>query len=189
MVRLLVIPHLLFLAYVLFGCASAPKKEPLARAVAPAPLAVGDAAQREEPAFEVGPLYFDFDDDTLRPEALAALRDVAARMREDRGLEVSIEGHADDRGDPGYNLALGDRRGQAARRYLVRLGTEPARIRVVSFGEERPAVEGGDEAARAKNRRDELTFLSRVDREPALALADLSRVEPALLDVKVTWSE
>ena len=69
---------------------------------------------------------------------------------------MSLQGHADERGGREYNLALGQKRAEAVARALELLGVNPAQIEAVSFGEERPAVEGRDEAAWAKNRRVEL---------------------------------
>jgi peptidoglycan-associated lipoprotein len=71
---------------------------------------------------------------------------------------VTIEGHADDRGTVEYNVALGERRAVAIRDHLVRLGVAPARLGVISFGEERPALAGRDDDARSKNRRGELVL-------------------------------
>ena len=71
---------------------------------------------------------------------------------------VQIEGHTDERGSVEYNLALGQRRAQSAKTYLVQLGTDASRLPTISYGEERPAVEGNDESAWSKNRRDEFVL-------------------------------
>jgi len=74
------------------------------------------------------------------------------------GTEITVEGHADERGTPEYNLALGERRAMALRKQLVLLGATAGQIRTVSYGEERPAVEGSDESAYAMNRRVEIVY-------------------------------
>lgn len=106
-----------------------------------------------------GPIYFDFDRSDLRPEAREELRRKAEVLRSFPEVRVRIEGHADERGTVEYNLALGERRADAARRFLIDLGIDPDRITTVSYGEERPAVEGQNEAAWSRNRRDEFVPL------------------------------
>jgi peptidoglycan-associated lipoprotein len=101
------------------------------------------------------PIYFDFDVTELRPEARDTLERIAAWMNANPGATLTITGHADERGTPEYNQALGDERAKGARRYLTRLGVEARRIQTVSYGEERPAVTGWDESSYEKNRRDE----------------------------------
>ena len=106
-----------------------------------------------------GPLHFESDTDTLTAPSKEVLREVAQQMFAHPRTRVIVTGHADERGDTGYNLALGERRGHAARAYLSKLGVPPGRVRVVSLGEEQPLGDGHDEAAWADNRRDEFTFL------------------------------
>ena len=106
-----------------------------------------------------GPLHFESDTDTLTEPSKAVLREVARQMFDHPRTRVIVTGHADERSDTGYNLALGERRGAAARAYLSKLGVPPGRVRVVSLGEEQPLVLGHDESAWAANRRDEFTFL------------------------------
>ncbi len=106
-----------------------------------------------------GPLQFETDTDSLTPESLQVLREVAQQMFAHPRTRVVVTGHADERGDTAYNLALGERRGLAAREYLAKLGVPSGRVRVLSLGEERPAIAGHDESAWASNRRDEFTFV------------------------------
>ena len=96
---------------------------------------------------------FDFDSAELTVSARSTLNRQAAFLSLNPDLMIAIEGHADERGTREYNLALGDRRATAVRDYLVAKGINSARVRTVSFGKERPAVAGSDEAAWAKNRR------------------------------------
>ena len=96
---------------------------------------------------------FDFDSAELTVSARSTLNRQAAFLSLNPDLMIVIEGHADERGTREYNLALGDRRATAVRDYLVAKGINSARVRTVSYGNERPAVAGSDEAAWAKNRR------------------------------------
>ncbi len=98
-------------------------------------------------------IYFDFDKYDLRDDALRTLQANAAWLRENTSFRLLIEGHCDERGTNEYNMALGDRRANAARSYLVDAGIAPGRIRTISYGEERPVDPGHSEAAWAKNRR------------------------------------
>jgi len=96
---------------------------------------------------------FGFDSAELSVSARSTLNRQAAFLSLNPDLMIVIEGHADERGTREYNLALGDRRATAVRDYLVAKGINSARVRTVSYGKERPAVAGSDEAAWAKNRR------------------------------------
>lgn len=100
-------------------------------------------------------IYFDFDDATLRPDAKEGLQHNAQMLRDSPDLMVEIQGHCDERGTEEYNLALGQRRAESAKRYLIDLGIRPSRLHTKSFGESSPAVMGHSESAWAKNRRDE----------------------------------
>jgi len=96
---------------------------------------------------------FGFDSAELTVSARSTLNRQAAFLSLNQDLMIVIEGHADERGTREYNLALGDRRATAVRDYLVAKGINSARVRTVSYGKERPAVAGSDDAAWAKNRR------------------------------------
>lgn len=101
-------------------------------------------------------VYFDFDSFVLRDEYRPLVEGHAKSLITLSERRVSLQGHADERGGREYNLALGQKRAEAVARALELLGVNPAQIEAVSFGEERPAVPGHDEAAWAKNRRVEL---------------------------------
>jgi peptidoglycan-associated lipoprotein len=100
-------------------------------------------------------VYFETDKSDLTPAALALLDRKVAILRGHPRLEVQVEGHCDERGPDEYNLALGNRRAASVLRYLVEHGVGAARITIISYGEERPAVPGATEEAWAKNRRAE----------------------------------
>lgn len=105
-------------------------------------------------------IFFDFDRSDLREDARSTLQRKAEALREFPEVDVRIEGHADERGTIEYNLALGERRADSARRYLIDLGIDPDRLTTVSYGEERPMTPGSNEAAWADNRRDEFIAAS-----------------------------
>jgi peptidoglycan-associated lipoprotein len=101
------------------------------------------------------PIYFDYDSDALGESARSTLDQKLSILQSNSGVRLRIAGHADERGSDEYNLALGQRRAAAAKRYLTQRGIPEAQIEIVSFGEERPAASGSDESAMAQNRRDE----------------------------------
>jgi peptidoglycan-associated lipoprotein len=103
-------------------------------------------------------VYFDYDAFTIRSDAKSALRDNAQAIgdHEEWGV-ITIEGHCDERGSEEYNLALGERRANGVKRYLVDLGVPLSRLRTVSFGEVKPSVMGHDESAWRHNRRSDFT--------------------------------
>ena len=100
-------------------------------------------------------INFDYDQAIVRPPDQATLDRKAAILVANPNVKIRISGHADERGSDEYNLALGNRRAAAAKRYLENKGVDGSRIEVVSYGEERPLNPGHDEAAYAQNRRDE----------------------------------
>jgi peptidoglycan-associated lipoprotein len=100
-------------------------------------------------------VYFDFDSSELRSDSASTLANQADCLRSSRGT-LRLEGHCDERGTTDYNIALGERRAHSVQRYLVGQGVSPGRISTVSYGEERPAVRGGDEVAWSQNRRVEI---------------------------------
>ncbi len=103
-------------------------------------------------------IYFDFDSFVVKDEFRGTIDAYAKALSADRKKHLSLEGHTDERGGREYNLALGQKRAEAVQKSLVLLGASDAQIEAVSFGKERPAVQGSDEAAMAKNRRVELIY-------------------------------
>ena len=103
-------------------------------------------------------VYFDFDKSSIRNESAGVLRNNAGAIKGNADWgQVTIEGNTDERGSEEYNLALGERRAVAVRRYLVDLGVPSSRLRTVSFGEAKPAVPGHDESAWRYNRRSDFS--------------------------------
>lgn len=111
-----------------------------------------------ETAFET--IYFDFDKSDLSQDARDVLsKNAEILLKSKTTVKVQIAGNCDERGSAEYNLALGERRAKSAQQYLITLGVAPDRLSIISYGKEKPAVEGHDEAAWAKNRRDEFTIM------------------------------
>ncbi len=103
-------------------------------------------------------LYFDYDSYEIKPEAQALIDAHARFLKANPQRRVALEGHTDERGGREYNLALGQRRAEAVRRALALLGVADNQMEAVSFGKEKPAVVGADEAAWAQNRRVEIAY-------------------------------
>ena len=105
-------------------------------------------------------IYFDFDSSGLSDAARSTLAGNAATLMKETSEKILIEGNCDERGSAEYNLALGERRAKAAQQYLVTMGVKPDRLSIISYGKEKPAVQGNDETAWAKNRRDEFVVVT-----------------------------
>ena len=104
-------------------------------------------------AADFKPAFFDYDSYALRDDSRGALDGDAKLLRDNASVQITIEGHCDERGTVEYNQALGEKRAQAARDYMTGAGIDASRIQIVSYGKERPFDAGRDEAAWAKNRR------------------------------------
>lgn len=154
-----------------FGCAKKPTPSPEpAQPEAAAPMATGpqgieETPVTETPVIETAPsreetqgllrVYFDFDQYVLTAETKGTLQANAGYLKNHPGVQVLIEGHADERGSDEYNLALGERRALAVKNYLVSLGVNGGSLSIISYGEERPLDPRQSEEAWAKNRRAE----------------------------------
>lgn len=106
-------------------------------------------------------IYFDFDSAGLSESARSTLTKNAAALAKETTAKIRIEGNCDERGSAEYNLALGERRAKAAQQYLSTMGVNPDRLSIISYGKEKPAVQGNDETAWVKNRRDEFTVITK----------------------------
>ncbi len=133
------------------GCAStAPVEEEVVVSVTVEEQAGQDEAFVQNAKDRV---FFGFDKSNLTPDAVAVLKTQAEWLKANPEKKVVVEGHTDDRGTRDYNLALGERRAVAVKNYLISRGVDADRIRVISYGKERPAVVGANEAAWSQNRR------------------------------------
>ena len=103
-------------------------------------------------------VYFDYDSSEIRAESRPVIEANARTLTGNRRSVTQLEGHTDERGSREYNIALGERRANSVRQYMTALGVSPQQIRVVSYGEERPAAAGQDEQSYALNRRVEIVY-------------------------------
>jgi peptidoglycan-associated lipoprotein len=160
--RALVLMMALMLAAFVLGCGGgsstdAPATDPEPETEPPPPM----EEPTEEPPVEsetmgdpvLNDVFFAFDKHNLTAEAKGTLEANAGELRDHSDVAIVIEGHCDERGTKSYNLALGEKRANAARDYLIALGISGSRITVISYGKERPFDPGHTEAAWAKNRR------------------------------------
>ncbi|MFW6297203.1 MAG: peptidoglycan-associated lipoprotein Pal [Desulfosalsimonas sp.] len=115
-------------------------------------------AEVEKDEFLSEKVYFEFDDSSLDAEAREVLQRKVKWLRESPDACVIIEGHCDERGTDEYNLALGSRRAESVKDFLVKAGIDSSQLTTISYGEERPAEKGNDEESWAKNRRAEFRF-------------------------------
>ena len=112
------------------------------------------AGSQEDLIVNVGDrVFFGYDSSDLDSDALELLQDQVAWLKQNSNVSVTIEGHCDERGTREYNLALGEKRAQAVKNYLIGLGINPDRVSTISYGKERPAVVGSNDGAWAQNRR------------------------------------
>lgn len=105
--------------------------------------------------------YFEYDQYTISEDQKENLKSAANYLKQNQNMKVQVEGHTDERGTNEYNQALGDRRSNSVRKYLIDSGVESSRVSTVSYGEERPAASGGHEGAWKKNRRSEFVVVSK----------------------------
>ena len=123
-------------------------------------IQIEETLKEEMAKFENEDIHFDFDKYYIRPDAEEILKKKAQWLKEHPEVHLLIEGHCDERGTEEYNLALGERRANSAKEFLVSLGIDPKRISIISYGEERPVDPRSCEEAWAKNRRDHFVIIS-----------------------------
>jgi peptidoglycan-associated lipoprotein len=131
--------------------AAAQRKEDVKELALKRDAAAAATAEKEQTAFE--DIYFAFDKSTIESEAREILKRLASLLDSNKNYSLVIEGHCDERGTVEYNLALGQRRADAAMKYLVDLGLDKESIKTITYGKERPLDPGHDEEGWAKNRR------------------------------------
>jgi len=141
--------------------AEAPTNAPVVAPATEAPkMAESQAVKASAVAAALETVYFDFDKSDLRQDARDVLyKNAELLLKVQPDAKVKIEGNCDERGSAEYNLALGERRAKSAMQYLVTLGVKADRVSIISYGEEKPAVDGTDDAALAKNRRADFVII------------------------------
>ena len=112
-----------------------------------------DSMEKHPEKFETQTVYFEFDKWSVRASEIEKIKTVAAHLKANASHKLDVEGHCDERGSAEYNLGLGDRRSTSARDFLVQLGVPADRLRVVSYGKERPQCTESNESCWQKNRR------------------------------------
>lgn len=136
------------------GNASAPSSQPAQVSSAPSTPSGPPAGSNEDLVVNVGDrVFFDFDKSEIRSDAADTLNKQAAWLKKYPNNVIVVEGHCDERGTREYNLALGERRANAVREYLISVGVSANRIETISYGKERPEVVGSNESAWGQNRR------------------------------------
>lgn len=137
---------------------------PVTLAVLPQPVTVQQAPKASssvELQSALEKIYFNFDSADLSESARNTLAKNAAVLAQETIGKIRIEGNCDERGSAEYNLALGERRAKAAQQYLAAMGVKSDRLSIISYGKEKPAVQGNDESAWTKNRRDEFVVVTK----------------------------
>jgi peptidoglycan-associated lipoprotein len=134
------------------------REEEEARRAREAEEAVKPIEPSDEDKADLGAVFFDYDKYNLTGKAIATLSENAEILLKHPDLDITIEGHCDERGTDDYNLALGEKRALAARDFVVNFGIAKSRVSVISYGEEKPKDPGHDEEAWAKNRRAEFVI-------------------------------
>ena len=172
-VRILAVPLLLL---VVVACSHAQPAPPPAAAEnvsqpapAPAPAPEPVATPVAPPPDIAASVYFDYDSSDLTPATRDVLQALFQQAQKQPDRDFRVEGNCDERGTREYNLALGQRRADAAKQYLVNLGVDGSRITAISYGKERPRTLGDDESAWKENRRDDLVPASSEAREVSQA--------------------
>lgn len=157
------LPVLMVLSLVLVsGCAKKAEMDPEAMKPSTDSAAMGKEESLESKPIGISegrtsegmlPIYFDFDSSEIRQDQIARIEGNGDFIKSQADVNIRIEGNADPRGTNEYNMALGERRALAAKKYLVNLGIDEARLSTISFGEERLLMHGQDELSWAQNRR------------------------------------
>jgi peptidoglycan-associated lipoprotein len=161
MVLLLILPLILALG---FSACCCPKKK-AAREMPTTEVAPVTEVQETQPPPEttteatLEPIYFDFDKSNLKKDATVTLDKNAEWLSKNSTAKIRIEGNCDERGTIEYNVALGERRANSAKQYLIKLGVGANRLSTISYGKEKPLDPGHNEAAWAKNRRDDFKVI------------------------------
>jgi len=122
-------------------------------------MTAGDNIMEGRTSGPMLPVYFDFDDSAIRADQVERIENNGDFLKKNPAIKIRIEGNCDPRGTKEYNLALGERRAQSAKKYLVNLGVDEERMNTISWGEEKLLLYGHDEISWAQNRRDDFVIV------------------------------
>ena len=159
---------LIFTLVFMFSCSTVPAEEVASQQATTVDLTYDSDSSSEAASdlmsnVDIGEpyvkIYFDYDQDTLREDALSDLLKVSRLMKDNPRYTLLVEGHADERGTREYNLALSERRAKAVEDFLSASGVSSFNVEVVGYGEEKPVDNGSNESAWSQNRRAELFFI------------------------------
>ncbi|MBT8359754.1 MAG: OmpA family protein [Desulfobacterales bacterium] len=163
------LPALMILSLIVFsGCAKKDADEAMKPGGTESAAAMGKEEPLESKAIGISegrtsegmmPVYFDFDSSDVRQDQVSRIEVNADFAKKNSGVNIRIEGNTDPRGTNEYNMALGERRAQSAKKYLVNLGANQANLSTISFGEERILLHGHDELSWAQNRRADFVII------------------------------
>lgn len=156
--KLSLVTSLLGLSFAVLSCSSTKKADDTKPAESEQKAAQAQTVDTKTPAASItlNTIYFDFNKYAIRNDQLANANATADSLKANPHVKVQIQGNTDDRGSAEYNLALGTKRADSLKKYLVAQGASADNISVVSYGKERPAVQGQGEDAWSKNRRDDV---------------------------------
>ena len=155
--KLSLVSSFLAISFTVFSCSSAKNTES-SKSTAPNSVQTEDSQNIVEgsSALKNATIYFDFNKYVIRADQVPTANSIAAALKLNPNLKIQIQGNTDDRGSVEYNLALGTKRADALKEYLVAHGVASENISVVSYGKEHPAVQGSGESVWSKNRRDDV---------------------------------
>jgi peptidoglycan-associated lipoprotein len=166
-IKLMLLAVVVFSFFTLSGCGSDSHTDAEMAPVSPDDQTMGKPESLDSPALPaisegrtsapMLPVYFDFDSSSIRDDQVSRMK--ANFLKENEDVTIRIEGNCDPRGTNEYNMALGERRALSAKKFLVDLGIDAARITTISFGEERILLHGHDELSWAQNRRDDFVIM------------------------------
>jgi peptidoglycan-associated lipoprotein len=154
--KLSLVSSFLVLSLSTISCSSTKKADDADKAAAEAAQKAAQDKVVDAASLGLKTVYFDFNKYIIRADQVASASATAVSLKANPSVKIQIQGNTDDRGSAEYNLALGNKRADALKKYLVAQGVSADNISTVSFGKERPAVQGHDEDSWAKNRRDDI---------------------------------
>ncbi|MES2615854.1 MAG: peptidoglycan-associated lipoprotein Pal [Bdellovibrionota bacterium] len=158
--KLSVVSALFALAFAVVGCSSTKNADDEAKSVdaeqKAAPVQPVATENPEASSSALKTVYFDFNKYVIRQDQLANANSIADALKANPKTKIQIQGNTDDRGSVEYNMALGTKRADSLKKYLVTQGVSADSVSTVSYGKERPAVQGNDESAWSQNRRDDV---------------------------------